>query len=176
MRPSRPTVSSGSGRDAVDLELEAPMGSAEEAIGAMHLSFAEYAEKGAPSGALLETAESLRGEMAGGTRVAIARFGGDAVAVAKHRPLPDGTLHFSRLGVVPRARSRGLASTIVRALRTRAHDEGLRGLSCAVRADERGNIALYERLGMVVAGRERRMSRTGAMFDVVSMRDAAVRE
>ncbi|SEJ66131.1 GNAT family N-acetyltransferase [Demequina mangrovi] len=157
---------------ALEIVLDAGSVGADDAVAAMHRAFAEYTAKGQMSGALLETAESLREEIAAGERIALVRLDGEAVAVAKHHPASDGTLYFGRLGVVPEARGRGIAAALVRALRAGAHAEGLAGLSCLVRAEEDGNIAVYERLGMRVTGRGERVSRTGATLAVVEMRDA----
>lgn len=154
------------------IDLVVPPSEAADAIAVMHAAFAEYALKGEPSGALRETVESLRAEMATGTAIGVVRHDGRAVASVKHRAADDGTLYFSRLGVVSDARGRGLSGRIVRALRGRARARQLAGLSCLVRAEEPRNIALYERLGMRVVSRGRRQSRTGAVLDVVGMRDA----
>lgn len=145
--------------------------SVSDAVAVMHRAFAEYTAKGQPSGALLETADTLRAELANGVRLGIVRDEGRVLAMVKHRPAPDGTLYFSRLGVDPDARGRGLAALLVSALRQQAAMEELDGLSCAVRAEEIDNIALYEHLGMKVIGAEQRASLTGAVLAVVLMRD-----
>lgn len=153
------------------IELFSDAASASEAIAVMHRAFDEYTAKGQPSGALRETAETLRAEMADGLRLGIVRAGGSIVAVVKHTRAQDRTLYFGRLGVDPDARGMGLAGMLVRALRGQAETEGLDGLSCAVRADEADNIALYEHLGMEIVSRESRVSRTGAVLPVVVMKD-----
>ncbi len=145
--------------------------SAKAAICVMHRAFEEYSAKGQPSGALLETEATLRSELASGLRLAVVRDGDRVVAMVKHRPAQDGTLYFSRLAVDPDARGRGVAGRLVDALREQATAEGLTGLSCAVRAEEVDNIALYEHLGMEVVAREDRTSLTGAVLPVVIMRD-----
>ncbi|MDQ0612997.1 ribosomal protein S18 acetylase RimI-like enzyme [Microbacterium sp. W4I4] len=153
------------------IDLFAEEASVLEAIGVMHRAFDEYTAKGQPSGALQETADTLRAEMADGLRLGVVRAGGRMVAVVKYTRAQDGTLYFGRLGVDPDARGTGLAGKLVRALRGQAEAEGLDGLSCAVRADEAGNIALYEYLGMDIVSRESRVSRTGAVLPVVVMKD-----
>ncbi|MER7797803.1 GNAT family N-acetyltransferase [Microbacterium sp. NPDC096154] len=152
-----------------DITLDAAPGDAEEAIAVMHAAFAQYSA-GHPSGALLETAASLRSEMREGQGLAVVRRDGRMVAVAKHRVAGD-RVYFGRLGVLPSSRGLGLASALVRALRAHALDLGLSGLECSVRADEPGNIALYEHLGMRVVRSEERASLTGRMTPVVVMRD-----
>jgi len=141
----------------------------------MHRAFEQYTAKGQPSGALRETAASMRAEIENGLRLGIARVDGRVVAMVKHKPAADGTLYFGRLGVDPGHRGRGLAGQFVRSLRAQADAEGLAGLSCAVRADEVGNIALYERLGMEIVERETRTSLTGVVLAVVAMKDRVIR-
>lgn len=137
----------------------------------MHAAFAEYTDRGQPSGALLESPDSLRAELAGGLRIALVRVDGTAAAMVKYRPDADGSIYFSRLSVSPASRGSGLAALLLTALRSTAHQAGRPGLSCCVRADETGNIALYEHLGMRVSGREDRASLTGAVLPVVLMVD-----
>ncbi|MDN4476047.1 GNAT family N-acetyltransferase [Demequina sp. SYSU T00192] len=155
----------------VEIDLDAGPDEAGPAIDAMHRAFAEYSLKGQPSGALTETAETLRDEMRAGIRIALARVAGEVVAVAKYHDADDGSLYFGRLGVVPEARGAGLAAALVRALRDDARARGRSGLSCLVRAEEHGNIAVYQALGMEVTARGERVSRTGALLQVVEMRD-----
>ena len=143
-----------------------------EACLVMHAAFAEYAD-GQPSGALLETPESLLAEMADGLRVLLVRVGGLPVAMVKFRIADDGSLYFSRLSVHPEARGSGLAALLVGTLRAEAARHRLSGLSCCVRSDELGNIAFYEHLGMEVTGRGDRTSLTGAVIPVVLMSDPA---
>ncbi|WNM23287.1 GNAT family N-acetyltransferase [Demequina capsici] len=158
----------------VEIELRIAPEAAAQAIGVMHRAFDEYTAKGETSGAMLETPLTLALEIETGLGVAIARVDGRPVALAKHHDAGDGSLYFGRLGVVPEARGRGIASTLVAALREAARAEGLQGLSCLVRAQEDDNIALYERLGMVIVERGEKVSRTGAVIPVVAMRDASI--
>jgi ribosomal protein S18 acetylase RimI-like enzyme len=166
-------VSERSADTAAAIDLFAHADAADEVIAVMHRAFAEYTAKGEMSGAMLETAETLRAELAAGVRIGMLRTGGCLAATVKHAPKDDGTLYFSRLAVEPESRGRGLAGDLVRALRAQAHTDGLSGLSCAVRADEAGNIAIYEHLGMQITRRETRVSRTGATLAVVVMADVA---
>jgi ribosomal protein S18 acetylase RimI-like enzyme len=156
----------------IEIDLDAGTQHVDAAITVMHSAFAQYTARGETSGAMLETAESLRSEMRNGTRLALARVDGEAVAMVKYETAIDETLYFGRLAISPKARGRGLASTLVQALRAVARDRGLRGLSCSVRAAEIGNIAIYQHLGMTVVGREDRQSLTGAVLPVVLMRDS----
>lgn len=137
----------------------------------MHRAFAVYTEKGNPSGALLETAQSLRAEVEAGLGIGVIRAGSQLCALVKFMALPNGTLYFSRLSVDPEFQGRGLARRLVAALRAHAASCNLDGLSCAVRADERGNIALYEHLGMQITQRTNKTSLTGKTIPVVYMAD-----
>ncbi len=157
--------------DAIVIDLTVSSEYAAEVVAVMRRAFAQYASTGQASGAMLESPRTLTKEMGSGVNVAVARLGGEAVASVKHHAVKDGTLYFGRLGVVPETRGRGIASALVGALREHAREQGLAGLSCTVRADEQGNIALYERLGMKVVARGERLSRTGALLKVVEMRD-----
>jgi ribosomal protein S18 acetylase RimI-like enzyme len=156
----------------IEIDVDAGVEHVDAAITVMHRAFAQYTAQGQASGAMLETPESLRVELRAGTRLALARVDGTVVAMVKHQAADDGTLYFGRLAISPDARGRGLASSLVQALRGVARDSGLRGLSCRVREAETRNVAIYEHLGMAVAGREERRSLTGAVLPVVLMRDA----
>ena len=146
-----------------------------DAIEVMHQSFAEYSLKGAPSGAMLETAETLRACIADGTtRLAGVRSNGHLQAVTKFSNTKPGTVAFSRLAVLPTCRGLGYASLLVRALRELATAQGL-VLTCTVRAEETGNIALYEHLGMEIISSGTRASLTGRVVDVVDMKDISAR-
>lgn len=154
-----------------EILVDAPAGDLPEAVAVMHRAFAQYSSTGVPSGALVETAESLRQEVEAGERVAVARRDGRIVAMVKHHDLPDGARYFGRLAVDPVARGGGAARALVEALRDDARRAGRRGLACLVRANEPGNVAFYEHLGLVVTGRGERVSRTGATIAVVEMAD-----
>lgn len=137
----------------------------------MHRSFAVYTEKGNPSGAMLETEQSLREEVDAGLGIGVIRTDSQLCALVKFTALPDGTLYFSRLSVDPEFQGRGLARQLVAALRAHADSCNLDGLSCAVRADEHGNIALYKHLGMQITQRTNKPSLTGKTIPVVYMAD-----
>ncbi len=165
-------MSTDVGNAPIEIDLNVGTEHVDAAITVMHSAFAEYSARGEASGAMFETPRSLRNEMRDGTRLAIARTDGEAVAMVKYQTASDGTLYFGRLAILPTARGRGLASTLVQALRGAAREMGLRGLSCRVRAAETRNIAIYEHLGLTVVGHEDRRSLTGAVLPVVLMRDA----
>jgi ribosomal protein S18 acetylase RimI-like enzyme len=165
-------VAPSSSDAVVEIDLDAGPESLVEACAVMWEAFAEYSDRAQPSGALLESPQTLARECRGGTRVAVARRAGQMVAMVKYKGAEDGYTYFSRLSVVPSARHHGIGGRLVRALRAQTRAEGMRGLSCSVRAAEARNIAVYERLGMRVIGHEDRVSLTGAVFRVALMTDA----
>lgn len=144
---------------------------ADDAVSVMHAAFAEVRSGTWRSGAMLETARTLRDEMGRGVAVGLALRGERPVGMVKHKPADDGTRYFSRLGVVPDQRRMGVASALLEALRADALKVGLAGLSCMVRADATANIAFYERAGMVIVERGKSTSMTGAVLDVVRLSD-----
>jgi len=147
---------------------------ADAAVDVMHRAFAELSGRGGTSSALIETVATLRDEMERGTDVGLVSCDGAPIAVVKHRADDAGLLYFSRLGVLPEHRGGGIAAAVVHALRRSARERGLGGLSCAVRADETRNIALYERLGMRVTREYQLRSSLGVIRTVVDMADAPV--
>lgn len=157
--------------DRIRIELAIDPGRIPEACAVMHEAFAVY-DAGQPSGALMETPETLRAEVGNGRRIAAATVDGRIVAIVKHAPARDGTLLFGRLSVALSAQGNGVARALLDALRQHSHDAGLNGLSCYVRAAEAANIALYEHLGMEVTERLDNVSLTGAVIPVVRMADA----
>lgn len=107
-----------------------------------------------PSGALRETLERVRGDLAAGGG-AIAELQGEPVGCLRWEPGEDGTLHVRRVAVVPHARRRGVG----RALMTWAEEEaGRRGcdaVTVGVRNTLPGNLAFYRGLGYEIVGEHR---------------------
>lgn len=178
--PSAPAASRPvSGPRAVERSLDGrrvlrEIGPAEAAavMAVQHAAFAEYADRGAPSGALLETPETLTAALAGGARAVLAEVDGTPVAGAKLVLDADRRAEFSRLSVLPGARGHGHAAALVDRLRHMAVDAGALSFGCTVRAAETGNIALYEHLGMREDGRGSRRSLTGADLAVVHLSES----
>lgn len=141
----------------------------------IHAAFAVYAEKDAPSGVMLETAASLRAELEGSTRAAVVLLDGRAVGAMKLTVSRARALEMARVSVVPSARGRGLARALVDWADEEARRLGLRAIGCTVRADEPGNIALYEHLGLTITARGVHQSLTGRVLEVVQMRRAVPR-
>lgn len=142
----------------------------------IHAAFAAYAEKDAPSGAMLETAASLRAELEGSTRAVAVLVDGRAVGAMKVRVSRARALEMARVSVVPSARGRGLARALIDWADEEARRLSLRAIGCTVRADETGNIALYEHLGLEISARGVHQSLTGRVLEVVQMRRAVPRD
>lgn len=136
----------------------------------MHAAFAEYEGRTSPSGVMLETAASLRAELEGPVRAVAILDGGRPVAAMKLTVSRAGALEMSRIAVIPEARGRGLARELVDWAVADARRQGLRAIGCTVRADETGNIALYEHLGLTVTAHGVHQSLTGRSHRVVQMR------
>lgn len=137
-----------------------------DACAIMHAAFAEYGETGKPSGAMLETPDSLRTEMAEGVRIAMAWRDAAAVAMVKFARAGDGSFYFSRLAVLPEYRRTGVPRAVLDWLAERADAEDAPGLSCCVRAEEADLIGMYSHLGMRVTGHTDKPSLTGRVIPV----------
>lgn len=143
---------------------------AEDFCALMQAAFAEYRDKDAPSGALLETPASLREECAGGTRLLGIERDGQLVAGMKITRSRTRTLEMARLGVLPQRRGQGLPRALVEAAAELGRREGLRAIGCTVRADETDLIAMYEHLGLTAVAEGVHQSLTGRVLPVVTMR------
>lgn len=143
---------------------------AEELAATIHAAFREFDDTPAPSGAMLETAETLREELAAGTRAVGIVVDGRIVAAMKLTLSRTRALHLARLGVRPDGRGVGHARTLVEWAAAEAASQGLRAVTCTVRAEETGLIDLYEHLGFVQAAHGVHVSLTGRPHHVVQMR------
>lgn len=142
------------------------------ACAVMHAAFMQYGAGGRPSGAMLETPDSLRTEVAAGdVRVAVGRRDDEPVAMVKFRRAGDGSLYFSRLAVLPGHRGTGVTRALLDWLSGLARREGATGLSCCVRAEETDLIAMYEHLGLRVTGHSDKPSLTGRVIPVTWLSD-----
>jgi GNAT superfamily N-acetyltransferase len=106
-----------------------------------------------------ETAENVRRNLEEG-EVIIMELGGQAIGSVRTYPvfekLEDGTvigpvaLEIARLGIVPEHRGRGLSTWLMNEVMIRALNRGIEELRLAVRTDEPGLQAMYERQGFFV--------------------------
>ncbi len=137
-------------------------------------AFAQYDRTEAPSGAMLETVESLREDLSGRLRAVAVIAEGRVVAAMKLRATRDRALEMSRVAVLVDERGRGWARVLVGWAYAEAQRLGLRSVGCTVRAEEAGLIALYEHLGLAVTARGVHQSLTGRPHEVVQMRGRVV--
>ncbi len=115
----------------------------------MLAAFEEYRSADVPSSALNETAEGIREKIMAGKERAILCYG-DGVPLGSGRFHVDAeAVYFSRLAVVPHARGRGIARSMVAWLETFADVRGKSRLWCRVRMSIPANIQLYKTLGFV---------------------------
>ena len=122
-------------------------------------AFAEYGREPGTSTALKETVESIEAQLAEGNRFLALRENGPPLACVRFR-IEGDSLYFHRLSVDPAHRRKGYGAMLVGELERRALETGLSRLTCSVRLAQAGNLALYEKLGFVVAG-ERSVCRDG---------------
>lgn len=136
----------------------------------IHDAFRQYDATEAPSGAMLETSETLAAEMARGMRAIAVQVDDVVVAAMKTTVSRTRALQLSRVAVAPEHRGQGHARALVEWALAEAEAQGLRAVTCTVRADEPGNIALYEHLGFAVSAHGVHVSLTGRQHQVVQMR------
>lgn len=114
-------------------------------------AFAPYGSLDPPSGALSETLESVRAELAasGG---AIATVGGRPAGSIRWDLSPDGEFHVRRLAVDPSFQRRGVGRALMEWAEREALRQGRSAVVLGVRIALPGNLAFYRRLGYQVTG------------------------
>ena len=120
----------------------------------MTTAFAEYRGRLVPeSGALAETSEAVRGELAAaGHGAFLAGLDGRAVGCVLFKP-EDGDLYFGRLAVLPECRGLGIAPLLVAAVEAEARRRAAPGVVLGVRIALPANQRLFERLGYAEVSR-----------------------
>ena len=115
-------------------------------------AFAAYASLTPPSGAVSETEDQVRAQLAarpGG----LAYVDGALAGCYRTQAHEDGTLHVRRVAVDEAFRGRGVCAAMIRHAEDAARAEGRAELRLGVRDQLPGNLALFRRLGYeVVAG------------------------
>jgi GNAT superfamily N-acetyltransferase len=115
-------------------------------LGVMLEAFAEYVNVlDPPSGAHLETLDSVCRHLANGAAV-IASIGGEEAGFAFYEPVGD-LVYFSRLSVLPQFRKRGIGGALLEDVERRAKADGAVGVRLGVRLQLPQLMARYERLG-----------------------------
>lgn len=119
----------------------------------LHESFAQYALDTIPSSALKETPESIEQLLLTGTEAYVYLLNQRPVGTVR-TTIEGQALMFSRLGVLPQYRNRGIARALITFVEEKARHEKRPLIRCGVRKKERSNIALYERLGYSIVNEE----------------------
>jgi len=117
-------------------------------------AFRGYAALDPPSGALRETLERVRDDLAAGGG-AIAEVGGEAVGCLRWELAANGDLHVRRVAVAPALQRRGLGRGLMAWAEAEARSRGCDGVSVGVRTGLAGNLAFYRALGYEVTGEHR---------------------
>jgi GNAT superfamily N-acetyltransferase len=126
--------------------VEACTGDALCLLDLMRAAFAEYeGVLSPPSGAHLETVETVRGKLSKGA-AALASVDGEPAGVAFYEPVDD-LVYFSRLSVLPRFRNHGIGTALLAYVERRAKEAGAAGVRLGVRVQLPHLVARYERSG-----------------------------
>ncbi|MBB3111912.1 ribosomal protein S18 acetylase RimI-like enzyme [Paenibacillus phyllosphaerae] len=120
-----------------------------------------------PSGALRETADSIRAKMEqqGGAVIAEAKDSGLPLGAALYR-FVDQHLYIGRVSVIPQGRGQGAGVAMMRALEQLAIDHGIEETRVSVRCSLPGNVAFYERLSYEVFEHLFYPERTDSWFEM----------
>ena len=116
-------------------------------------AFAGYAWLRPPSGALTETEEQVRADLASGGG-AMAEVGGTAVGCLRFG-IDPGRLHVRRVAVDPAWQRRGVGTALMEWAHGRARAESLAEVWLGVRVQLPGNRDFYHRLGYQVVREHR---------------------
>ncbi len=128
---------------------EAAPTDAETIAALVHHAFAEYRNVlDPPPGGLNETAESVRAQMAQGTRVLLAEQDGEPAGCVFCTPHGDeGFVYLGRLSVSPAFRRRGIGNALLAAVEEQARALGYVRTRLGTRVVLTQKQAWYERLG-----------------------------
>jgi GNAT superfamily N-acetyltransferase len=127
---------------------------AEEVYGLTQAAFRAYTWLDPPSGALRETLERVRDDLAAGGG-AIAEVHGEAVGCLRWQPGEDGSLHVRRVAVAPHAQRRGVGRALMLWAEEEARRRGCSAVTVGVRITLPGNLAFYRGLGYELVGKHR---------------------
>lgn len=120
--------------------------------GITQAAFAEYSGQfNPPFACLSETLDDVHAALVAGGAL-LSWIDGDAVGAARYSA-QSGTLHISRVAVLPAWRGCGVASALMNALEQRGWELGCDVLSLTTRLTLPRNVALYERCGFQVVER-----------------------
>ncbi len=133
-------------------------------------AFEEYRYHEVPSSALNETVSSIEEALKNGSENALLYFL-DEVPVGSVRFKTDkNSLYFSRLSVIPEARNRGIAKSMLAWLEEYARNHGITEIWCRVRMSVPRNIRLYESIGFSICKEEVVINADGLPVKTVVMK------
>jgi predicted N-acetyltransferase YhbS len=127
---------------------------AEEVHQLTQLAFQGYATLDPPSGAVRETVDRVRDDLAAGGG-AIAALDGRAVGCLRWGLAEGGFFHVRRVAVLPELQRRGIGRALMVWAEQEARRRGCAGLSVGVRVVLPGNLYFYRALGYEVVGEHR---------------------
>jgi ribosomal protein S18 acetylase RimI-like enzyme len=114
-------------------------------------AFRDYTWLEPPSGALRETLERVREDLAAGGG-AIAELQGEPVGCLRWQPASDGSFHVRRVAVAMHARRRGVGRALMTWAEVEARRRGCDAVTVGVRITLPGNLAFYRGLGYEIVG------------------------
>ncbi len=117
-------------------------------------AFAGYGALDPPSGALRESADQVRRDLAAGGG-ALAEEGARLVGCLRWRLAADGSFSVRRVAVEPDRRGRGIGQALMGWAEREARRRGCAAVSVGVRVTLPGNLAFFRRLGYRVTAAER---------------------
>jgi ribosomal protein S18 acetylase RimI-like enzyme len=147
---------------------EAELSDADIIRNLMWEAFSIYNNDNPPSGAVKETAETIREGLNNGEEALIAFVDNEPAAVVRYTKRDHGW-YFFRLAVHPSMQGGGLAKSLVKALEDHFLTLGIDYLYCKVRKDTPENIAKYESWGYQIFEEETIQKPGKSPIEVVSM-------
>lgn len=139
-----------------------------DAIYVIHQAFKHYETDPQPSSALNETTESLQKELNEGTKLLGAFDKEKLIGVVKYI-LNDEHIYFARLSVLPKNQGKGAAKALIQHIENIAIQNQKNESQCKVRKSEKGNIALYSKLGYEIVKEELIVNKNGDEIPTVTM-------
>lgn len=117
-------------------------------------AFAAYADLDSPSGALRETLERVRADLASGGG-AVAELDGRAVGCLRWQLAPERSLHVRRVSVEPELQRAGIGAALMTWAEREARRRGCVAVTAGVRIALHGNLGFYRSLGYEVTAEHR---------------------
>lgn len=142
---------------------------AETLVALVHGAFVEYRNVlDPPPGGLNETPDSVRAQMAAGTRVLIAEQNGAPAGCVFYTPHGnEGFVYLGRLSVSPAFRRRGIGNALLAAVEEQARALGYARTRLGTRVVLTQKQAWYERLGYRVIAEKSHPGRPGPTYLVM---------